>query len=69
MRFLHTGDWHIGKNLAGYNLLTDQHATFEEIRQIAKTEQVDAMVIAGDLYDRTIPSEAATRELIILQAY
>lgn len=63
MRFLHTGDWHIGKNLAGYNLLVDQHATFEKIRQIAKAEQVDAMVIAGDLYDRTIPSEAATREL------
>ena len=63
MRFLHTGDWHIGKHLAGYKLLADQHATFEKIRQIAKAEQVDAMVIAGDLYDRTIPSEAATREL------
>ncbi|WP_295729132.1 exonuclease SbcCD subunit D [uncultured Limosilactobacillus sp.] len=64
MRFLHTGDWHIGKNLAGYSLLTDQHATFQKIVEIAKQEQVDAVVIAGDLYDRTIPSEAATRELM-----
>ncbi|WP_251546063.1 exonuclease SbcCD subunit D [Limosilactobacillus caecicola] len=63
MRFLHTGDWHIGKNLAGFNLLADQHATFETILQIAKDEQVDAMVVAGDLYDRSIPSEAAIQEL------
>ena len=63
MRFLHTGDWHIGKTLAGYNLLDDQHATFQRIEQIAKEEQVDAVVVAGDLYDRTIPSEAAIREL------
>lgn len=63
MRFLHTADWHIGKNLAGYNLLADQHATFEELEQVAKNEQVDAIVVAGDLYDRTIPSEAAIREL------
>lgn len=63
MRFLHTGDWHIGKNLAGYNLLADQHATFQEICKIANDKQVDAVVIAGDLYDRTIPSEAAIQEL------
>lgn len=63
MRFLHTGDWHIGKNLAGFNLLADQHATFKKLEQIAKDEQVDAIVIAGDLYDRTIPSEGAITEL------
>lgn len=63
MRFLHTGDWHIGKLLAGYNLLEDQHATFQEIETIAKKERVDAVVIAGDLYDRTMPSEAAINEL------
>ena len=63
MRFLHTGDWHIGKNLAGYNLLADQHATFQEIRKIAQDKQVDAVVIAGDLFDRTNPGEAAIQEL------
>lgn len=63
MRFLHTGDWHIGKNLAGYSLIADQHATFQKISEVAQDQQVDAVVIAGDLYDRTIPSEAAIREL------
>ena len=63
MRFLHTADWHIGKNLAGYDLLSDQAATFKKIEQIAKEQKVDAVVIAGDLYDRSVPSEAAVNEL------
>lgn len=63
MRFLHTADWHIGKNLAGYDLLADQAATFKEIEQIALENKVDAVVIAGDLYDRSVPSEAAITEL------
>ncbi|MCH3922916.1 exonuclease SbcCD subunit D [Limosilactobacillus sp.] len=63
MRFLHTADWHIGKNLNGYDLLDDQVATFHRIERIAQEKQVDAVVIAGDLYDRSIPSEAAVRTL------
>lgn len=63
MRFLHTADWHIGKTLAGYDLLDDQAATFKEIEQIAKDQHVDAVVIAGDLYDRSVPSEAAVAEM------
>lgn len=63
MRFLHTADWHIGKNLAGYSLLNDQEATFRQIEKIAKTYQVDAVVIAGDLYDRSIPNETTIKEL------
>lgn len=63
MRFLHTGDWHIGKHLAGYNLIEDQRATFQEITKIAQAQQVDTVVVAGDLYDRTVPSEAAIQEL------
>lgn len=63
MRFLHTADWHLGKSLNGFNLLDDQKATFKEIEQVAKAEQVDAIVIAGDLYDRSIPSEAAVHQL------
>lgn len=63
MRFLHTADWHIGKNLNGFDLISDQQQTFNELEQIAKDEQVDAVVIAGDLYDRSIPSEQAVRAL------
>ena len=59
MRFLHTADWHIGKTLNDFSLLDDQLATFKQIEAIAKDQQVDAIVIAGDLYDRSVPNEAA----------
>lgn len=63
MRFLHTADWHIGKTLNGFNLLPEQVATFKQIVKVAIDQQVDAVVIAGDLYDRSIPSEAAVDQL------
>ncbi|MBP1047718.1 exonuclease SbcCD subunit D [Enterococcus sp. BWM-S5] len=56
MRFLHTADWHIGKKLHGYNLLEDQLHAFNQIIQLAKKEAVDGIIIAGDLYDRSVPS-------------
>ncbi|ALS01255.1 exonuclease sbcCD subunit D [Enterococcus silesiacus] len=59
MRFLHTADWHIGKKLHGYDLLEEQVDAFQQILAIAKTEQVDAIVVAGDLYDRSVPSVEA----------
>lgn len=55
MRFLHTADWHIGKKLHGYDLLKNQQRAMDEILTIAKQEAVDAIVIAGDLYDRSVP--------------
>ncbi|MDA9462990.1 Exonuclease SbcD [Enterococcus mundtii 3F] len=59
MRFLHTADWHIGKKLQGYDLLKEQEHVLSEILTIAKKEKVDAIVIAGDLYDRSIPAVEA----------
>lgn len=59
MKFLHTADWHIGRKLNGFSLLEEQQAVFLEIMAIAKKEQVDGIVIAGDLYDRSIPSVEA----------
>ncbi|WP_395322807.1 exonuclease SbcCD subunit D [Levilactobacillus parabrevis] len=63
MRFLHTADWHIGKKLHGYDLLTEQRDAYEQIKAIAIAEKVDAVVIAGDLYDRALPSEDAVSTL------
>lgn len=63
MRFLHTADWHIGKKLHGYDLLTEQRDAYEQIKAIAIDEKVDAVVIAGDLYDRALPSEDAVSAL------
>ncbi|HJE98184.1 exonuclease SbcCD subunit D [Ligilactobacillus acidipiscis] len=57
MRFLHTADWHIGKKLHGFDLLAEQKDAFCQIKQIAAAQKVDAIVIAGDLYDRAVASE------------
>lgn len=59
MKFLHTADWHIGKRLHEYPLVKEQHDALAQIAQIAQKEQVDAVVVAGDLYDRSLPSEEA----------
>ncbi|HIW72474.1 MAG TPA: exonuclease SbcCD subunit D [Candidatus Levilactobacillus faecigallinarum] len=63
MRFLHTADWHIGKKLHGYDLLTEQRDAYRQIKAIVLDEQVDAVVIAGDLYDRALPNEDAVTAL------
>ncbi len=56
MKFLHTADWHIGRKLNGFSLLEEQKDVFEKMLTIAVTQQVDAIVVAGDLYDRSMPS-------------
>ena len=63
MKVLHTADWHIGKKLHGYDLLPDQAYILDQIKKIAKDEAVEAIVIAGDLYDRSVPSEDSVRLL------
>jgi len=56
MKFLHTGDLHIGKMLNEFSLLADQEYFLKQIITIAKEKKVDAIAIAGDIYDRSIPS-------------
>lgn len=63
MRFLHTADWHIGKKLHEFSLTDEQQDAFQQIEKIALANQVDAVVIAGDLYDRGQPSEQAVVQL------
>ncbi|WP_155286939.1 exonuclease SbcCD subunit D [Lacticaseibacillus zhaodongensis] len=57
MRILHTADWHIGRGLAGFDLLDVQRHSFEALRRIAREQAVDCMIIAGDVYDRSLASE------------
>lgn len=61
MKFLHLGDLHIGKNLNDFDLIEDQAFILEKIYHIAKEEKADGILIAGDVYDRAVPSEAAVR--------
>jgi len=63
MKLLHTADWHIGRTLNGYSLLDEQEHAFDQILQIAKDEQVDGIVIAGDIYDRAVPNPEAVTAL------
>ena len=63
MRFLHTADWHIGKKLHGFDLAEEQQVAYEQIQAIALAEKVDAVIIAGDLYDRGIPNEKSVNQL------
>lgn len=55
MKLLHTSDWHIGRTLNGYSLLEEQKYAFEQILTIALAEKVDGVIIAGDLYDSSVP--------------
>lgn len=61
MKILHTADWHLGKKLDNFSRLEEQKAVLAEICEIADKEDVDAVIIAGDLYDTfTPPTEAVT---------
>jgi exonuclease SbcD len=55
MRFLHTADWHLGRYLHGASLLNDQAHVLDQFVDLAVSERVDAVVIAGDVYDRAVP--------------
>ncbi|HYP04273.1 MAG TPA: exonuclease SbcCD subunit D, partial [Cyanobium sp.] len=61
MRFLHTSDWHLGRSFHGASLLGEQAAALARIVELATDAAVDAVVIAGDLYDRAIPPAEAVQ--------
>ena len=59
MRILHTADWHLGKRLEKFSRLEEQRQVLEEIIAIADEQQVDAVLIAGDLFDHFNPASEA----------
>ena len=59
MKILHTADWHLGKKLDKFSRLDEQKAVLEEIIAIAEAQNVDAVLIAGDLFDAFNPSTEA----------
>ncbi len=63
MKILHTADWHLGKKLDNISRLDEQKAVLAEICTLADTHQVDAVLIAGDLFDNFNPSAEATELL------
>ncbi|MEH6469937.1 MAG: exonuclease SbcCD subunit D [Halopseudomonas sp.] len=63
MRFIHSSDWHIGRQFHNVSLLDDQRHVLDQLLQYIEREAVDALVIAGDIYDRSVPPAAAVELL------
>lgn len=61
MRFFHLSDLHIGKQLHSYSLKQDQEHILQEVVSYAEKIRPDAMVFAGDIYDKSVPSAEAVR--------
>ncbi len=63
MRFLHLSDLHLGKRVCEFSMLDDQRYILEEILSLLDTRPVDAVLLAGDLYDKPVPPAEAVRLL------
>ncbi|MBO6010769.1 MAG: exonuclease subunit SbcD, partial [Oscillospiraceae bacterium] len=61
MRFLHISDLHLGRRLKEYNLLEDQEYILKKILAVADEEKPEAVVVAGDVYDKSVPSAEAVQ--------
>jgi exonuclease SbcD len=55
MRLLHTSDWHLGRSLHRADLRAAQSAFLDHLVEVARAERVDAVLVAGDVYDRAVP--------------
>lgn len=63
MKILHTADWHLGRIYHGVSLLEDQAHVLDELVALVRAERPDAVLIAGDVYDRSVPPADAVRLL------
>ncbi|MDJ0331233.1 exonuclease SbcCD subunit D [Planococcus sp. S3-L1] len=63
MKFFHTADWHLGKLVQGIYMTEEQQFVLEQFIDAIKKEQPDAIIIAGDLYDRAVPPTDAVNLL------
>jgi exonuclease SbcD len=63
VRILHTSDWHLGRTLHGVDLLEHQAAFVDHLVELVVARGVDVVVVAGDVYDRAVPSVPSVRLL------
>ncbi|HAS6933123.1 exonuclease sbcCD subunit D [Vibrio parahaemolyticus] len=59
MKFIHTSDWHLGRQFHNVSLLKDQQVVLEQLIQYIENNPVDAVIVAGDVYDRSVPPTIA----------
>lgn len=63
MRFIHTADWHLGRLFHGTHLTSDQAYVLDQLVDVAKQARPDAVIVAGDVYDRAVPPPDAVELL------
>lgn len=63
MKFFHTADWHLGKLVHGVSMTEDQEFVLHHFIEKVEEEKPDAVIIAGDLYDRAVPPTEAVQLL------
>ncbi|MCR4944821.1 MAG: exonuclease SbcCD subunit D [Clostridium sp.] len=63
MKIVHTGDWHIGKIVNEFSMIEDQKYVLNDLIKLIKKEEPDVLIIAGDIYDRSIPPVEAVELL------
>ena len=63
MRFLHTADWHLGRQIRGRSRVSEFETVLTEIKDIAVSEDVDVVLVAGDIWDTNSPSPESDRLL------
>ncbi|MBU5422230.1 exonuclease SbcCD subunit D [Cellulomonas hominis] len=63
MRLLHTSDWHLGRTLHGVDLTAHQQTFLDHLVEVVRDERVDAVLVAGDVYDRAIPPVESVAQL------
>jgi exonuclease SbcD len=63
MKIIHTSDWHLGRVFNNFNLIKDQEYVLNNLIEILKREKPDVLVVAGDIYDRSVSSEQAIKLL------
>ena len=61
MRILHTSDWHLGRSFHREGLLGHQSAFIDHLIEVVESEDVDLVVVSGDVYDRALPHVDAVR--------
>ena len=63
MKLMHLADLHLGKRVNGFSMMEDQEYILNRILEIMEEEQPDGLLIAGDVYDKTIPPAEAVRRM------
>lgn len=61
MRFIHTSDWHLGKNLEGHSRLAEQEKFCKDFIDLVNENDIDMVIIAGDIYDTSNPPAQAEK--------